>query len=701
MSQVFVLAFGVVAINTVLLAVFMLYVLNLRSEGWGWTEGFLFACMIASTDALAVTAIMKDGSGPESLVILTEGESLFNDATSIVFFDLFWPRFKDKVEGNLKDESIGIVVGNMTLEILWLAVGGAIIGWIGGWITRFIFKHLQHRHGHTPVVEVGITVGMSYLCYYVSESVVGVSGVISVVVYGLYGAATTQWDISPSARESKVFSGFWDVTQLLTNGIVFFYAGASATNFFYRCEEDLFHDETTRDGLLTILVWLPSVYVGIFLLRFLEIAVVAPIVGMCGFKLKLNEMVFISLAGLRGALALILAEDLLQYEFLENPNNDHKIDRKVRAQSVLWVCGFVLLTLVINAPGIPFLLKACGLSHLSPIQMQYRKKSEQLLEEFTQTRIEEMKTDELEVTRGINWKQVENFIFQRSEENFEETSFSHPLASWNFENGVVDDRWRLVESLTHPPEVPLSQPESSPPQEIHTLTEQYKQVTTDDAPFEGSYRQEAMPLGEEEEGQSTEPMITTKSFGRRKSIEPTRTCTNTVIVAFGKEKSPQLLEQFRELPEMFRLYMETSKVPKTGTSERFFTQSRFYFNLVRRNVDLPSLWQPNQSERSPNPQHVPTRPLRARKKSIQSFSLPDASLSIGLLETNELDQENDAESHRDMVLTEARFRMLLGLKKYFHERRTAGFLSPQVRRFLLFSRFTHFRDCAYWNGLVI
>ena len=45
--------------------------------------------MLASTDAVAVASLLKAGGGPERLSILMEGESLLNDATSIVLFDIF------------------------------------------------------------------------------------------------------------------------------------------------------------------------------------------------------------------------------------------------------------------------------------------------------------------------------------------------------------------------------------------------------------------------------------------------------------------------------------------------------------------------------------------------------------------------------------------------------------------------------------
>lgn len=61
------------------------------------------------------------------------------------------------------------------------------------------------------------------------------AGVIAVAVFGLYGAATSKFDISPKLEESGAFEDFWDTFAFVANGIVFFYAGASSMNFVIRC----------------------------------------------------------------------------------------------------------------------------------------------------------------------------------------------------------------------------------------------------------------------------------------------------------------------------------------------------------------------------------------------------------------------------------------------------------------------------------
>ena len=55
------------------------------------------------------------------------------------------------------------------------------------------------------------------------------------VVYGLYGAATSKWDMSAKVEESGAFDAFWDTLSFVVNGIVFFFSGIACINFFVRC----------------------------------------------------------------------------------------------------------------------------------------------------------------------------------------------------------------------------------------------------------------------------------------------------------------------------------------------------------------------------------------------------------------------------------------------------------------------------------
>ena len=54
----------------------------------GLNAAMLFGALIATTDTAAVIALFNELGAPKRLAMLVDGESLFNDATAIVVFDI-------------------------------------------------------------------------------------------------------------------------------------------------------------------------------------------------------------------------------------------------------------------------------------------------------------------------------------------------------------------------------------------------------------------------------------------------------------------------------------------------------------------------------------------------------------------------------------------------------------------------------------
>lgn len=52
------------------------------------SQALLFGALISATDPVAVIALFQELGVPKKLMILVEGESLFNDATAIVTFGI-------------------------------------------------------------------------------------------------------------------------------------------------------------------------------------------------------------------------------------------------------------------------------------------------------------------------------------------------------------------------------------------------------------------------------------------------------------------------------------------------------------------------------------------------------------------------------------------------------------------------------------
>ena len=66
------------------------------------------------------------GGGPEHLVTLMEGESLMNDGSSLVLFEVFLKLVRDLSKGGTGlDGSLLHTFGTMGMHIVWLSLGEA------------------------------------------------------------------------------------------------------------------------------------------------------------------------------------------------------------------------------------------------------------------------------------------------------------------------------------------------------------------------------------------------------------------------------------------------------------------------------------------------------------------------------------------------------------------------------------------------
>ena len=74
--------------------------------------------------ACDVHAVCTAGGGLDKIVVLMEGESLFNDATSIVLFEIFFEMVKKLGDGGPGTEGGLLQEGlNIAVQIIWLAAG--------------------------------------------------------------------------------------------------------------------------------------------------------------------------------------------------------------------------------------------------------------------------------------------------------------------------------------------------------------------------------------------------------------------------------------------------------------------------------------------------------------------------------------------------------------------------------------------------
>lgn len=210
--QILTLAAPGVLVSSVLTGTFVRY--GFQNYDWEWPVCLMLGAILSATDPVAVVALLKELGVSERLGTLIEGESLLNDGTAIVLFDVF----KHAVEHAPCDpEMPGFV--QVTRMLARLGGIGPIVGCFVGWISTRLLAHVLND----ALNEITITLLACFASFGVAEGVVGTSGVLSTVFCGMYLSRYGRGCISATVEDT--LHAFWGQLAHIANTAVFFLAG--------------------------------------------------------------------------------------------------------------------------------------------------------------------------------------------------------------------------------------------------------------------------------------------------------------------------------------------------------------------------------------------------------------------------------------------------------------------------------------------
>ncbi len=138
---------------------------------YSFTVGMLVClfAMVLATDAVSVSSIFSQFKLPHSLKVLTEGESLFNDATAVIAFFFIGLPLINGIEITPVDVSF------VLLKVISLST---LIGFLVGYMAKSVLKWL-----HTVTDEFIIVLLTAYVSFGIAEMhAVHVSGILSLIV---------------------------------------------------------------------------------------------------------------------------------------------------------------------------------------------------------------------------------------------------------------------------------------------------------------------------------------------------------------------------------------------------------------------------------------------------------------------------------------------------------------------------------------
>lgn len=325
-----IMAFGFVGFSVAVIA----WLTGRLLPGFDLRIGFVLGALVASTDAIAATSIARRVGLPQRITHVLEGESLLNDATSLLALEF----------------SVAMLVSNSVptlgagaLRLLYLVAFGALIGLLCGWLIRWCQSHLTDAP-----LEIALTLLAPYIAYLAAESA-HASGVLATVACGLY--LGEKQSVALSARARAEASAVWSTLDFVLNGIVFILIGLQLPTVFAGIQ-DMRPGELLADAAVLVILLIALRLAWVFAVSWAAFAI-RRLLHRPVRRPPANETFLIGWTGMRGVLALAAALSLP--DALDNGAPFPQRDLLV----FLTFC-VILVTLVAQGLSLPWLIRKLG-----------------------------------------------------------------------------------------------------------------------------------------------------------------------------------------------------------------------------------------------------------------------------------------------------------------------------------------------------
>ena len=308
----------------VLLGIVLSYIMLHFGAGFSTRDAVLFGAMVAATDPVAVISIFKTLRVNQGLASLVEGESLFNDGTSVVTFSALLAA----TAGTGASINFGIALGQFAL----VTAGGVLVGLGFGGLALFAIRWIREDPMHVAVISVAAAYGS----YFVADDL-HVSGIFAVISAALVLAGARGLGALPVA-EREIVTNFWSVVAFMAETLLFLLIGTSI-------------DLGALVAAWPYAIWaIAAVIIG----RPVIVYGLAPVSALLGRPIPRPWQHAVALSGMRGALSMALVLSL--------PSGFPD-----RALLVPMVFSVVLFTIIVQGIALEPLLKRLNLMAPGPL----------------------------------------------------------------------------------------------------------------------------------------------------------------------------------------------------------------------------------------------------------------------------------------------------------------------------------------------
>ena len=198
---------GLAVVLVLLTVVTVGWVARLVMPDLGWAAALALGAIVAPPDASAATAVLRKLRPPHRLMVILEGESLFNDATALLIYRVA-----------VGAAMTGAFSGWKMVPLLLVTCGGGVLL---GWVLARLFIVAFTRLKDIPV-SVLLQFVSTFAVWIIADRL-KLSAIITMVVYAMTIAQRVGGRMN--ARYRIASYAVWDVAVLVLNVLAFVLIG--------------------------------------------------------------------------------------------------------------------------------------------------------------------------------------------------------------------------------------------------------------------------------------------------------------------------------------------------------------------------------------------------------------------------------------------------------------------------------------------
>lgn len=257
---------------------------------------FILGAIVTPTDSVAVTSITADLKMPKPVMNTLETESLFNDASGLVVFNLC---IAASITGYFS-------VFHAVADFVYVFGGGIILGILLGFLAVKIRLWMIRQRLSGPQVIIPYNLLTPFFVYFAAE-MIGVSGILAVVTAGIvHGWQQNVLKLS-SSRLQITTNSAWELVSSVLNGVVFVLLGVSFPEVWQNLADHSMH------GIGMLLFLGVVLYLVMVTVRFSWVWFHLVKIPHQKAQTRFSDSALIAISGIHGTITLAMAFSLPFY----------------------------------------------------------------------------------------------------------------------------------------------------------------------------------------------------------------------------------------------------------------------------------------------------------------------------------------------------------------------------------------------------